>query len=454
MAVCPNCGAQLKDGEKFCLECGKAVSQMDEKAPDVKKYNKSAENAKKKSASSGSKKPASSSKPAAGAKPAANSKPESSARPAATAKAAADGTKKDAKPEEKGPVTISIQRPDDLKAFKPTKEAVQPRRTYHEKDPVEVKYESKPRPAKRPVHNKDTDSSAAAPLPSLPTGPEEYNINLPKAPNPQHNSEFEMKSISLTKGTAVKPDTEPAAPPPVQEVKPVTKESGKKSVIAWVILIAVLILIVFLVMRPMFAAPASVAPPAPVDTVTAETQTEATTQSTAENTSRKSETSTSKSKESDEDSPEDHPDESEVFFDKCNVSLKFDHKQSVGDSMILEYDMTKEGNFALVSMTGKSVMSLKYKTAVSSNSKESPVVLRLFSGNISVDMPPASDDGEKAYFPSAYIYGMLRSGGAEDGYDSTDRLEVYSTGIPLDVSEIVITECEVGPGEGYDTVSV
>ena len=445
MAVCPNCGAQLKAGEKFCLECGKAVSQMDDKAPDVKKYNKSADNAKKKSASSGSNKTVSTSKPAAGSKP------------ATTAKPAADGAKKDTKPDEKSTVTISIQRPDDLKAFKPTKETVQPRRTYQEKDPVEVKYESKPRPAKRPVHNKETDNSAAAaPLPSLPNGPEEYKINLPTAPNPQHNSEFEMKSISLSKGTAVKPEEQPAAPPPVQEVKPVTKESGKKSVIAWVILIAALILIVFLVMRPMFAAPASVAPPAPVDTVTAETQTEVTTQSAAENTARKSETSTSKKKKSDEDkdSPEDHPEESEVFFDKCNVSLKFDHKQSVGDSMILEYDMTKEGNFALVSMTGKSVMSIKYKTAVSSNSKESPVILRLFSGNISVDMPPASDDGEKAYFPSAYIYGMLRSGGAEDGYDSTDRLEVYSTGIPLDVSEIVITECEVGPGEGYDTVSV
>ena len=146
-----------------------------------------------------------------------------------------------------------------------------------------------------------------------------------------------------------------------------------------------------------------------------------------------------------------------VYIDteKLVKKVYVEEGQSVkkGDA-ILEYDMTKEGNFALVSMTGKSVMSLKYKTAVSSNSKESPVILRLFSGNISVDMPPASDDGEKAYFPSAYIYGMLRSGGAEDGYDSTDRLEVYSTGIPLDVSEIVITECEVGPGEGYDTVSV
>ena len=443
MALCPNCGAQLKAGEKFCLECGKAVSQMDDKAPDVKKYNKSADNAKKKSAPSGGKKPSN------------NAKPASAAKSGSAAKPAAESAKKDAAPAEKGHVTISIQRPDDLKAFKPTKEAVQPRRTYHEKDPVEVKYESKPRPARRPVHEKEADSSAAAPLPSLPNGPEEYKINLPTAPNPQHNSEFEMKSISLSKGTAVKPDTEPAAPPPVQEVKPVTKESGKKSVIAWVILIVVLLLIVFLVMRPMFAAPASVAQPAPADTVTAATQTEVTTQSTVEKTSRKSETSTarSKDKDSDADIPED-PDEGEFFFDKCNVSLKFDHKQSVGDSMILEYDMTKEGNFALVSMTGKSVMSIKYKTAVSSNSKESPVILRLFSGNISVDMPPASDDGEKAYFPAAYIYGMLRSGGAEDGYDSTDRLEVYSTGIPLDVSEIVITECEVGPGEGYDTVSV
>lgn len=418
MRICKSCGAELKPGAKFCLECGSAAPDTDETAVSEKK-----EETKNDAGLPEIKKlpPKPQSVPV---KPASEKKAESEAERKKEELIEetiekAEEVSSAALPEVK---QINIIKPKDISVLKPKRAEPAVKKT-------SLQDHSKPLPTAAELRRLEEEKNKLPPLPAAPKK-EAEEIELPKEPKMEYYANesephvaaanfVNTRNDDFSNGfySDVKKNEEERKNAAVSTSKKSKKK--KKSSHAGTVIVILLILAVIggFVYYFLFIMPGQNGMESPLSNILpTETSAESTTVSMEEETSSESE---------------------ETSAELSAVSLEFTHSESVSGSEILTYEFGGE-NFDLSAMTENSEIIVEFSTSATLSEGTSPLTLTVSDGTAEAAVTESRVEGNTV----VYDYSSFNSAFESGGISSVKSMKIRGKGMAVDVSAISVTECK------------
>ncbi len=416
MRICKSCGAELKPGAKFCLECGSAAPDTDETAVSEKK-----EETKNDAVLPEIKKlpPKPQSVPV---KPASEKKVESEAERKKEELIEetiekAEEVSSAALPEVK---QINIIKPKDISVLKPKRAEPAVKKT-------SVQDHSKPLPTAAELRRLEEEKNKLPPLPAAPKR-EVEDIELPKEPKMEYYADeseprvaaanfVNTRNDDFSNGfySEVKKNEEERKNAAVSSSKKSKKK--KKSSHAGTVIVILLILAVIggFVYYFLFIMPGQNGMESPLSNILpTETSAESTTVSAEEETSS-----------------------AETAAELSSVSLEFTHSESVSGSEILTYEFGGE-NFDLSAMTENSEIIVEFSTSAALSEGMSPLTLTVSDGTAEAAVTESRVEGSTV----VYDYSSFNSAFEEGGISSVKSMKIRGKGMAVDVAAISVTECK------------
>ncbi len=429
MRICKSCGAELKPGAKFCLECGSAAADTDETSVSEKKEEIKSDTAVPEIKKLPPKPQNIPVTPAPEKKTESEEERKKEELIEETIEKAEEASSA-ALPEVK---QINIIKPKDISVLKPKRAEPAVKKS-------SVQDHSKPLPTAAELRRLEEEKNKLPPLPAAPKK-EAEEIELPKEPKMEYyadeseprvtaanfvntrNDDFSNGFYSDVKKNEEKRKN--AAVSTSGKSKKKKKSSHAGTVIVILLILAVIVAFVYYFL---FIMPEQNGTESPILELLP-------TETSAETTTVPAEEASSEETLSEEPSSEEASSE-ETSAELSAVSLEFTHSESVSGSEILRYEFGGE-NFDLSAMTENSEIIVEFSTSATLSEGMSPLTLTVSDGTAEAAVTESRVEGSTVI----YDYSSFNSAFESGGISSVKSMKIRGKGMPVDVSAISVTEC-------------